>query len=235
MKLATQPGGSLSPSENVSNARYTPSVGTMRARGTSSAPSSIASPSRTSSGAAPNDERATGRASSSRRIASPSSSASSRQRVHESLAALGRDPVLAEPVLDRLLVVADLAQQLADRGGGLVVGCWVPHRAASCRKSPIWGRPRGSANAETKVMRRGGWVSAATGGLGALVAVHALSALFFGTAPAARRLEPDECRRVRRDRVDDPADVRRGRAADLAAARDRDGVLLVSASSSTPR
>ena len=32
------------------------------------------------------------------------------ERVHERLAALGRDPVLAEPVLDRLLVVADLAQ-----------------------------------------------------------------------------------------------------------------------------
>jgi len=32
-------------------------------------------------------------------------------------------------------------------------------------------------------MRRGGWVSAATGGFGALVAVHALSWLFFGGAP----------------------------------------------------
>jgi two-component system, cell cycle response regulator len=39
------------------------------------------------------------------------------------------------------------------------------------------------ANAETMGMRRGGWVSAATGGFGALVAAHALSSLVFGTAP----------------------------------------------------
>ena len=38
-------------------------------------------------------------------------------------------------------------------------------------------------NAETKVMRRGGWVTAAIGGFGALVVVHALSSLIFGSAP----------------------------------------------------
>jgi diguanylate cyclase (GGDEF)-like protein len=38
-------------------------------------------------------------------------------------------------------------------------------------------------NAETKGMRRGGWVSAATGGFGALVVAHALSMLFVGSAP----------------------------------------------------
>jgi diguanylate cyclase (GGDEF)-like protein len=38
-------------------------------------------------------------------------------------------------------------------------------------------------NADTKLVRRGSWVSAATGGFGALVAAHALAWLVFGGAP----------------------------------------------------
>ena len=103
--------------------------------------------------------------------------------MHESLAALGRDPVLAEPLLDRLFVVADLAQQLADRGGGLWVGGSDPTSSRILPEVTDMGEAARLPNAETKVMRRGGWVSAATGGLGALVVAHALSALFFGREP----------------------------------------------------
>src|SRR5689334_7029965 len=39
------------------------------------------------------------------------------------------------------------------------------------------------ANAVTTRMRRGGWVSAAMGGFGALVAMHAVGLLVFGSAP----------------------------------------------------
>ena len=50
-------------------------------------------------------------------------------------------------------------------------------------------------------MRRGGWVSAAMGAFGALVVVHALSSLAFGTAPHVAGLNLTNLAALRRDRA----------------------------------
>ena len=122
VKLATQPGGSFSPCENVSKARYTPSVGTMRARGTSSGPSSVARPS-------PHELRARSERRARDRPCEqqqpdrvPELVVLEPARISEGVVGLGCDAVFPEPVLDCLLVVPELAQRLADGAGGVAVG-----------------------------------------------------------------------------------------------------------------